>query len=258
MSDVSREERREPFYFDESVAERYDEGLGAMGEPAVTDATVDRLVQLADSGPALEFAVGTGRIALPLAARGIEVHGLELSPAMVARLRQKPGGRDLPVTIGDMAAVTVPGTFRLVYLVFNTIMNLTTQDAQVACFRNAAAHLGPGGRFVVEVTVPQLRRLPPGETVVPFHIGPDRVGFDEYDVVTQGLVSHHMKIADGTGWRDAMPFRYVWPAELDLMAQLAGMRLLHRWGGWQREPFTAESRSHVSVWEKPADGAARD
>lgn len=245
-------------YFDEPVAERYDEGLGTMGEPAVIDATVNRLVELADGGPALEFAVGTGRIALPLAARGIEVHGLELSSAMVARLREKPGGRGLPVTIGDMAAVTVPGTFRLVFLVFNTIMNLTTQDAQVACFRNAVAHLDPGGRFVIEVTVPQLRRLPPGESVVPFHVEPNRVGFDEYDVVAQGLVSHHMEVADGTGWHDAIPFRYVWPAELDLMAQLAGMRLLHRWGGWQREPFTAESRSHVSVWEKPADAAARD
>lgn len=237
--------------FDEPVAARYDAELGAMGTPDVVDPAVDRLADLADGGPVLEFAVGTGRIALPLAARGLEVHGLELSSAMVAQLRAKPGGADLPVTLGDMATTSVPGTFRLVFLVFNTIMNLTTQDAQVACFRNAASHLAPGGRFIVEVGVPQLQRLPPGETVQPFHVGPGRVGFDEYDVVDQGMVSHHVTVSEGAGRHRAIPFRYVWPAELDLMARLAGMQLRHRWGGWEQEPFTADSRSHVSVWEKP-------
>lgn len=253
----AREQRDLPNRFDEQVAERYDAELGEMGSPAVVDATVDRLVELADGGPALEFAVGTGRIALPLADRGIDVHGVELSPTMLDRLRVKPGGLDLPVTIGDMTSVTVPGAFRLVFLVFNTIMNLTSQDAQVACFRNAAAHLAPGGRFVIEVTVPDLRWLPPGQTVVPFHLDPDRVGFDEYDVVNQRLVSHHFTIDDQTGRHTAFPCRYVWPAELDLMAQLAGMRLTERWGGWRHEPFTAESRSHVSVWEKPTDATGR-
>ncbi len=240
-----------PNHFDEPVAARYDAELGAMGTLEVIDPVVECLAELADGGPVLEFAVGTGRIALPLAARGVEVHGLELSSAMVARLRDKPGGSDLPVTLGDMATTSVPGTFRLVYLVFNTIMNLTTQDAQVACFRNAASHLAPGGRFVVEVGVPQLQRLPPGETIQPFHVEPGRVGFDEYDVVDQGLVSHHMTVDEGAGRHHAIPFRYVWPSELDLMARLAGLRPCHRWGGWKQEPFTADSRSHVSVWEKP-------
>ncbi len=244
-----------PDHFDEPVAARYDDGLGDMGAPQVVERTVDRLVELADGGPVLEFAIGTGRVALPLAARGLEVHGLELSPAMVARLREKPGGADLPVTLGDMATTRLARSFRLVVLVFNTIMNLTSQPAQVACFRNAAAHLTPGGRFVVEVSVPQLRRLPPGQTVHPFRIEPGRIGFDEYDVATQGMVSHHMTVTEGTGRYRAIPFRYVWPAELDLMAQLAGMRLVHRWAGWQREPFTADSPSHVSVWQKPANDA---
>jgi hypothetical protein len=169
---------------------------------------------------------------------------------MVARLRTKPGGEDIGVTIGDFATATVDGTFSVAYLVFNTIMNLTTQAAQVACFRSVAARLEPGGWFVIEVGVPELQRLPPGETIRAFHVSETRWGLDEYDVARQGLTSHHFEIVDGRLDRFSVPFRYVWPAELDLMAQLAGMRLRERWSGWKREPFTSESRKHVSVWEK--------
>ena len=238
-------------YFDESVASRYDESSAEMFDPAVVDPVVDLLVELAGSGRALELGIGTGRIALPLAQRGVPVHGIELSKAMAARLRAKPGAEDIGVTIGDFATTTVDGTFTVAYLVFNTIMNLTTQAKQVACFRNVAAHLEPGGCFVIEVGVPELQRLPPGETVRPFHVSEARWGFDEYDVANQGLTSHHFEIVDGTAEHSSIPFRYAWPAELDLMAQLAGMRLRERWSGWQREPFTSESRQHVSVWEKP-------
>jgi SAM-dependent methyltransferase len=224
-----------------------------MFSPAVIDPTVDFLAALAGDGAVLEFAVGTGRIALPLSRRGVRVHGIELSEAMVARLAAKPGAELVPVTIGDMAATRVPGTFRLVYLVFNTIMNLTTQDSQADCFRNAAAHLEPGGCFVIEVMVPQLQRLPPGETVQPFDVTSSHVGFDEYDILTQCLVSHHYTAeADGRMRYSFTPFRYAWPAEFDLMARMAGMRLRERSSGWQREPFTALSTSHVSVWEKTA------
>lgn len=239
--------------FDERVAGTYDDPDDPMFAPAAIDPVVDVLAELAGEGRALELAIGTGRIALPLAARGVDVHGIELSRAMVARLREKPGGGRIDVSIGDMATTQVEGTFAVVYLVFNTIMNLTTQEAQIACFANAASHLSPGGRFVVEVMVPQLRRLPPGQTIHPFHVGDDHLGLDEYDVVTQGLVSHHVAFRDGRAERTAVPFRYVWPSELDLMARLAGMALEHRWGGWRREPFTAESTDHVSVWQVPTD-----
>jgi hypothetical protein len=170
---------------------------------------------------------------------------------MVAKMRAKPGGEEIGVAIGDFATTTVDGTFSVVYLVWNTIMNLTSQAAQVACFRNAAAHLEPGGCFVIEVAVPDLQRLPPGETFHAFHVGETRWGIDEYDVASQGLTSHHFEIVDGRLERTSIPFRYAWPAELDLMAELAGMRLRERWSGWRREPFTSESRKHVSVWEKP-------
>ena len=240
-------------YFDERVADRYDESEAEMFDPGVVDPAVDLLAELAGGGRVLEFGIGTGRIALPLAARGLDVHGMDMSRAMVERLRAKPAGEDIGVAIGDFARTTVDGSFSLVYLVFNTINNLTSQAAQVACFRNAAAHLEPGGAFVVEVGVPQLRRLPPGETVRAFAVSETRWGFDEFDVATQGLVSHHFEIVDGRVEHTSVPFRYVWPSELDLMAELAGMRLGDRWGGWRREPFTAESRSHVSVWEKPAE-----
>ncbi|MFB9321792.1 class I SAM-dependent DNA methyltransferase [Cryptosporangium minutisporangium] len=235
-------------YFGESVAADYDDPGSAEFHPEVVGATVDVLADLAAGGPALEFAIGTGRIALPLAARGVPVHGIELSRAMVARLRAKPGGDDIPVTIGDMTSARVEGSFALGYLVFNTIMNLTTQAAQVACFRNAAAHLAPGGRFVVEVGVPGLRLLPPGQTMVPFLDEPDRWAFDRYDTATQAMSSNYV----GPGEFRSIPFRYVWPAELDLMAELAGLRPLHRWDDWDRRPFTSESTKHVSVWERPA------
>jgi SAM-dependent methyltransferase len=241
-------------YFDEPVAARYDESgeVAGMFDPAVIDPVIDLLVELAASGRALELGIGTGRIALPLAKRGVPVHGIELSKAMAARLRAKPGGEDIGVTIGDFATTTVEGTFSVAYLVFNTIENLTTQAAQVACFRNVAAHLEPGGCFVIEVGVPALQQLPPGETFHVFHASEDRWGIDEYNVANQGLISHHFEIVDGRVELSSIPFRYVWPAELDLMAQLAGMTLRERWSGWKREPFTSDSRKHVSVWEKPA------
>lgn len=242
-------------YFNERVAARYDESSAELFGPAVVEPVVDFLAALAGEGRALELGIGTGRIALPLAERGVPVHGIDLSRAMVARLRSKPGAEHIDVTIGDFATTSVGGQFAVAYLVFNTIMNLTTQDAQVACFRNVAAHLDPGGCFVIEVGVPELRRLPPGETVRPFHVSDTRLGFDEYDVAAQALTSHHFEFTDGTVERNSTPFRYVWPSELDLMARLAGMRLRERWSGWKREPFTSESRQHVSVWEKTGRSA---
>jgi SAM-dependent methyltransferase len=239
-------------YFGEPVAERYDERYDHLTDPAVVNPMVDFLADLARDGTALELGIGTGRIALPLAQRGVRVHGIDLSEAMVARLRAKRGAEQIVVTIGDFATTTVEATFSVAYLVANTIMNLTTQDEQVACFRNVAAHLEPGGCFVIEVLVPGLRRLPPGETFQLFDVSPAHVGFDEYDVARQGLVSHHYWIADGKVELFSPPFRYVWPSELDLMAQLAGMMLRERWSGWNREPFTSDSAKHVSVWEKPA------
>ncbi len=239
-------------HFGERVAERYDETTAEMFDPAVVDPVVDFLAELAGDGKALEFGIGTGRIALPLARRGVPVHGIDLSEAMVARLRAKPGAERIGVTIGDFATTTVEGRFAVAYLVFNTINNLTTQDEQVACFENVAAHLEPGGCFVIEVGVPALQRLPPGETVHPFTVTPTRLGFDEYDVVSQGLISHHYWIADDKFEALSVPFRYVWPSELNLMARIAGMRLRERWSGWKREPFTSESTKHISVWEKTA------
>jgi SAM-dependent methyltransferase len=238
-------------YFGEEVAARYDASSGEEFEPAAIEATVDFLAELAGDGAALELAIGTGRIAVPLSHRGVRVAGIDLSGAMVARLRAKPGGDEIEVAIGDIATTRVEGTFRLAYLVFNTINNLTTQDGQVACFENAAAHLEPGGCFVIEVGVPRLRLLPPGQRFVPFDVSNDHIGIDEYDPLNQGLVSHHLSLVDGRWRRRSIPFRYVWPAELDLMARIAGLRLRERWSGWTREPFTAESRRHVSVWEKP-------
>lgn len=225
-----------------------------MFDASVVEPVVEFLADLAGNGRALELGIGTGRIAIPLAARGVPVHGIELSNAMAARLRAKPGGQDIGLTIGDFATATVDGTFSVAYLVFNTIMNLTTQEAQVACFRNVAAHLEPGGTFVIEVGVAEqmLRRLPPGETVRPYDISDNHLGFDEIDVAHQGLVSHHYSLVEGQWQRFSIPFRYVVPSELDLMAQLAGMRPRERWSGWKREPFTSESRQLVAVWEKPA------
>ena len=237
-------------HFGPEVARSYDESVAEMFDSAAVEPAVEVLSELAGNSRALEFAIGTGRIALPLAARGVDVCGIELSEAMVEQLRQKPGGGDLRVTIGDMASTRVEGTFRLVYLVFNTIGNLITQDEQVACFSNAAIHLEPGGCFVVEVGVPELRRLPPGERHVVFHADGGGWGIDEYDAASQGLVSHHLRREDGALRYRAIPFRYVWPAELDLMARLAGMTLSSRWADWHGQPFGHESTSHVSVWRK--------
>jgi SAM-dependent methyltransferase len=242
-------------YFGEPVAAAYDESSADMFQPAVVDPAVDLLADLAGHGAALELGIGTGRIALPLARRGVRVHGIDLSEAMVARLRAKPGAEQIGVTIGDFATTTVDGRFSLAYLVFNTIGNLTTQDGQVACFQNVAAHLEPGGCFVIEVGVPGLQRLPPGETVRAFSVTPTYLGFDEYDVASQGLISHHYTVVDGRLDLVSMPFRYVWPSELDLMARLAGMTLRERWSDWNHEPFTSDSTKHISIWEKPAPGS---
>lgn len=238
-------------YFDERIAGNYDADSTYMFDPAVVGATVEFLAELAGSGAALELGIGTGRIALPLCARGVPVQGIDLSPDMVAQLKAKPGSEAIGVTLGDFATTRVEGTFVLAYLVYNTIENLTTQDEQVACFCNVAGHLEPGGCFVIEVEVPQIRRLPPGDSVRAFTVSPTRLGFDELDVARQAGVSHHYWIGEGRAETFSMPYRYVWPAELDLMARIAGLRLRERWGGWRREPFTSESTSHVSVWEKP-------
>jgi hypothetical protein len=237
-------------FFGERVASTYDAQLAGMFAAAVVDPAVDLLAELAGDGDALELGIGTGRIALPLVGRGVRVAGIDSSEAMVARLRAKPGGEDIEVAIGDFAHVRVAGEFSLVFLVFNTIFNLVTQDAQVSCFENAAAHLRLGGRFVIETMVPDLQLLPLGQTIVPFRADPEGVSFDVYDVVTQRFSSQHYHFS-GQGV-DAHPFefRYAWPAELDLMARIAGLRLAERWAGWRREPFTALSRSHVSIYEK--------
>jgi len=237
-------------YFDERVAAKYDEDVSELFDHDVLEPVIDFLAELAGSGRALELGIGTGRIALPLAQRGVEVHGIDLSGSMVAKLRAKPGGDDIGVTIGDFATTKVDRSFALAYVVFNTIMNLTTQEAQVACFSNVAAHLKPGGCFVVEVMIPELRRLPPGETFRVFSGSERSWGIDEYDVANQGLISHHLELVGDKVERVSMPFRYAFPAEYDLMAQLAGMTLRERWGGWKREPFTSDSDKHVSVWEK--------
>ena len=236
-------------YFGERVAATYDGTSGVFG-PGAVEATAGVLAELAGGGRALELAIGTGRIALPLARRGVEVHGIDLSRAMLARLRAKPGGEAIPVAIGDIATTTMDGTFSLAYLVFNTIENLTSQDAQVACFGNAARHLEPGGCFVIEVEVPELRRLPPGQNVLPWQVTPTRWAFDSYDPATQAMSSNYLSVQDGRGEYRSIPFRYVWPSELDLMARLAGMRLRDRWEDWDRRPFTGDSRKHVSVWAK--------
>jgi SAM-dependent methyltransferase len=238
-------------YFDERVAARYDDSLREMLGSDAVDPAVEFLLELAGPGRALELGIGTGRIALPLAERGVPVYGIDLSRAMVAKLREKPGAEQIHVVIGDFTTTNVEGAFSLVTLVFNTIMNLTTQDEQIACFENAARHLQPGGSFVIEVGVPDLQRLPPGESFHPFHVDESHLGIDEYDLARQGLVSHHYRAVDGVFEKSSIPFRYVWPSELDLMARLAGLGLRERWSGWRREPFTSDSRMHISVWEKP-------
>ncbi len=238
-------------YFDDRIAKRYDTFWADLADPAVVDPAVSFLADLAGTGAALELGVGTGRIALPLSATGVRVHGIELSPAMVEQLHAKPGADDIGVTIGDFATMGLEDTFTLAYLVRNTITNITTQDEQVACFRNVAAHLEPGGCFVIEVCIPELRRLPPGEKIYPFAVTPTHLGFEEYDVATQIAYSHHYWKVDGRIETFSTPHRYVWPSELDLMARLARMTLRERWSDWDRRPFTGESRKHISVWEKP-------
>jgi SAM-dependent methyltransferase len=238
-------------FFGESVAANYDQSSAAMFDPAVVQPVVDVLAAFAGDGGALELAIGTGRIALPLAERGVRVAGIDDSDAMLARLREKPGAERIESVLGDMTETRVEGEFSLVYLVFNTIGNLTTQDAQVACFENAAAHLRSGGRFVIETGVPALQQLPVGQTIVPFHAGPGGLGFDVYDVVTQKFSSQHYVFEDGRVETGHVDFRYAWPAEFDLMARIAGMRLEDRWAGWDRAPFTAVSSAHVSVYQKP-------
>jgi SAM-dependent methyltransferase len=239
-------------HFGEDVASRYDADAehDPMFSPAAIDPVVDFLAERARGGAALELGVGTGRIALPLKERGVPVHGIDLSEAMVARLRAKPGGDRIPVVIGDFATAKVDGTFTLVYLVYNTIQNLTTQDAQVACFENAAAHLEPGGCFVIEVGLPDVK----GERLRIFDFGERHIGIDEYDFANQGLVSHHYtRRDDGSFAYGAGPFRYVWPSELDLMARIAGLTPRERYGGWNGEPFTSNSSKVVAVWRKGSD-----
>ena len=241
----------------EDIAAAYDVINAGIFHPRVLDPAVDCLTELAHGGAVLEFAIGTGRVALPLSSRGLAVSGIELSAAMAEQLRTKPGSDAVPVTVGDMTRTRVPGEFSLVYLVRNTIMNVTTQDDQIAVFENAAAHLAVGGCFVVEVIVPQLRRVPPGEVARVFTLEPDHVGIETFDdVVNQITWSHHWFAVDGDLLRHAAPFRYVWPSELDLMARLAGFRLRDRWSDWAGSPFVSESTEHVSVYEKVAQGAA--
>ena len=248
---IKKDDNVKKVVFDEQVALSYDEDAETMFHPEVINPTVDFLAALAGDGAALEFAIGTGRIALPLSGKGVPVHGIDISEPMLQQLQNKPGSERIKVTVGDIAKTRVQGAYRLVYLVFNTISNLTTQDEQVACFENAAAHLEPGGYFVIEVGVPCLRRLPPGERVRAFNISPSRFSFDEYtDFTGQISYSHHYWTDSGTLRSFSAPFRYVWPSELDLMARIANMSLLERWAGWTKEPFTDDTNSHVSVWQK--------
>jgi SAM-dependent methyltransferase len=237
-------------YFGEDVAEHFDRRYAHLENGAIVDPMVDFIAGFADGGAALELGVGTGRIALPLAARGIQVHGIDLSEAMISRLRAKPGGDKISVTVGDIAPTSVQGVFSVAYIVANTIMNLTTQDEQVACFEKVAGHLDTHGYFVMEVLVPRLQWLPPGETYQPFAVTESHLGFDEFDVVRQRVISHHYWIDGDHVEVHSPPFRYVWPSELDLMARIAGMTLRERWSSWNREPFDADSDKHVSVWQK--------
>jgi SAM-dependent methyltransferase len=243
--------------WDVDTAQGYDTPGTGMFAPDVLGPTVNRLAELAGAGPALEFAIGTGRVAVPLAQAGVRVTGIELSQPMIDQLRTKVDEVTIPVFAGDMASTVAPGKFSLVYLVFNTIANLLTQQEQVACFRNAARHLEPGGRFVIELWVPELRKLPPGQHATVWNVEPGYIGLDTYDVLRQHVVSHHFRFGDNT--REATlhrtPHRYIWPAELDLMAQLAGFELESRHADWSGAEFTEDSRSHVSVYRLPLQGA---
>jgi SAM-dependent methyltransferase len=245
---------RQEDIWDTVTAQRYDTPDTGMFAPEILEPTAERLAEFAGDGRALEFAIGTGRVAIPLAARGVSVTGIELSRPMVDRLREKVDEATIPVTMGDMATATAPGTYTVVYLVYNTIANLLTQAEQVACFRNAARHLSPGGRFVIELWVPELRRLPPGQQAMVYHVEPGYIGLDTYDVLDQQVVSHHFRFDETRQARlTRTPHRYIWPAELDLMGQLAGFELESRHADWSGAEFTAESRSHVSVYRLPAE-----
>jgi SAM-dependent methyltransferase len=241
--------------FDEWIAQRYDELWPELRAPALLDDAVDFLAGLAGTGAgtdaALELGIGTGRLALALSQRGVRVHGIEMSAAMLDALRAKPGAQDIELTLGDFATAEVDRVFGLAYLARNTITNLASQSEQVECFRNVASHLIPGGHFVIENYIPELQRLPPGESIHVFARTPTHLGFEEYDIASQIAISHHYWMIDGKLETRSGSHRYVWPSELDLMARLAGMTLKERWQDWQRHPFTSDSRSHISVWEKP-------
>jgi SAM-dependent methyltransferase len=244
----------EPSTYGDRWADLLDEWVARQGHVADPDVIADRLAELAGSGPALELAIGTGRVALPLAARGVEVHGIDASESMVARLRAKPGGDAIPFVIGDMADVGVDGVYSLVYVVFNTLFALLTQDDQVRCFRNVAAHLAEGGAFAMEAFVFDAGYYDRGQSLRTSELGSDLVGLTAsmHDPVEQRIRAMIVMI-DGVGTR-LLPvqLRYAWPSELDLMARLAGLRLRERWGGWNREPFTAASGAHVSLCERAA------
>jgi|SRR6266851_4328945 len=234
------------------IAEGYDLGSPEMYEPALLNATTDFLAAEARGGRALEFGIGTGRVALPLSKDGVEVHGIDISADMINQLRHKPGSEAIAAIVGDFAETVAPGVFSLVYVVYNSISNLLEQSEWVQTFSNAARHLGPGGRFVVELWIPDLRRFPPGATALPFDLSPTHLGFDTIDTAAQRGVSHHYFVVEGHVARFDSPYRYAWPAELDLMAQIAGLTLRDRWADWDRSPFTSESAKHISVWERPA------
>jgi SAM-dependent methyltransferase len=236
-------------HLDPRIAAGYDRAAGAKFSIDEIERTTDVLEELADGGPAVEFAIGTGRIALPLMARGVPVSGMDISEPMLAELRMKPGSESIDAIVGDMTSTVLRNDASLVYLVYNTIGNLRSQSEQVDCFRNAAAHLRPGGRFVVEVGVPRLHLLPPGQTILPKAVTDDYIGLDDYvDGVGQIVISRHYRFDGDRVARISGAFRYVWPSELDLMAQLAGMKLESRWAGWDRSEFTVDAPSHVSVW----------
>jgi len=239
-------------HWDQATADAYDEDTAELSTPEALAPTLDVLERLAAGGRVLELAIGTGRVAVPLTERGVPVTGIELSEPMVAQLRRKVDVRQIPVVVGDMATTQVEGSFSLVYLIFNTISNLRTQAEQVACFRNAARHLAPGGRFVIELWIPPLRRLPPGQLAAPFDVSDTHLGMDTYDLVTQQGTSHHYWLsADGPTRYGVTNFRYLWPSECDLMAELAGLQLEERTADWAGAPFTSDSKSHVSIWRKP-------
>ncbi len=235
------------------VAQAYDTAAPEMFAPELLSVTTEFLAGEAAGGAAIEFAIGTGRVALPLSARGIEVTGIDISEDMIAELRRKPGAASVTTIVGDFATTTVPGEFSLVYLVYNTVSNLLEQRETVQCFRNAAHHLAPGGRFVIELAIPNLRSFPPGAPALAFDVSERHVGFDTLDTATQRGVSTHFFTVGDRIIRFDSPYRYAWPSELDLMAEIAGLTFVERWGDWDRSPFTSASTKHISVWQRPEE-----